>query len=107
MIGVLVIIIYVLGVVPLGVTVRWPVHIAAAAAAVVAIVAFSFRGTHRLLNYVRNGRHIQPWSMVMVRCGLLRWCRLVFGGGGGGGSFVCLASGMLDGRTDELLHVDF
>jgi len=76
MIGVLVIIVYVLGVVPLGVTVRWPVHIAAAATAtatVVAIVAFSFRGIHRLLNYVRNGRHIH----AMVQCGLLRRCLLV------------------------------
>jgi len=72
MVVLVVIIIYVLGVVPLGLTVRWPVHIAATAAAatttVVAIVAFSFRGIHRLLMMfvmVVN-------AMVMV-CGGVAW----------------------------------
>ena len=36
-----------------------------------------------------------------------KWFVALVFGVGGGGSFVCLASGMLDGRTDELLHVDF
>lgn len=56
--------------------------------------------------FIANGHgSMSKWFVAFCCVGV---CVFGFGvGGGGGGSFVCLASGMLDGRTDELLHVDF